>query len=64
MLSSELLTTVIEVTSKLIYEGKEHLSFVQNIKFKKNHIICINFLNNLKIGVLYRFFIESFKLGT
>ena len=64
MLSSELLTAVIKVTSKLIYEGKKNLSFVQNIKFKKNLILCINFLHNLKIGVLYRFFIESFKLGT
>ena len=64
MLSSGLLTAVIEVTSKLIYEGKKNLSFVQNIKFKKNLILCINFLNNLKIGVLYGFFIESFKLGS
>ena len=64
MLSSGLLTALIEISSKLIYEGKEKINFIQNSKLKKNITIFSNFLNNLKIGVLYGFFIESFKLGS
>ena len=64
MLSSGLLTALIEISSKLIYEGKEKINFIQNSKLKKNLTIFSNFLNNLKIGVLYGFFIESFKLGS
>jgi hypothetical protein len=65
MLSSGLLTAITEVLSKFLYETIKKLSCnLSRFREKRILLILLNFINNLKIGILYGFFLESFKLGS
>ena len=64
VLSSGLLAAAVETVSRIAYKTKKKLSLLKNSNFSIKLILGINILNNLKIGVLYGFFVESFKLGS
>ena len=64
MLSSGLITASLEIISKTIYKTKKKLRLFHQDKEIKKTTRIINLLNNLKIGLLYGFFVEAFKLGS
>nr|YP_010338072.1 hypothetical protein MW556_pgp150 [Erythrolobus coxiae]UNJ17657.1 hypothetical protein [Erythrolobus coxiae] len=54
---SGILVSIIEIMSKIIYS--------QYKKDKvKNNIKILIIMNNIKIGVIYGFFVDAFKLGS
>ena len=59
ILSSALLSAVVEVISKVFYSSKNFTQY----KFVYE-ISLFSFINNLKIGLVYGFFVEAFKLGS
>jgi hypothetical protein len=64
VLASGVLTALIEITSQTIYTTKKRLICLNSSPIHKKLNFYIKFLNNLKIGILYGFFVEAFKLGS
>jgi hypothetical protein len=62
ILSSGILVAFIESTNRIIYKNKN--SFTSNNKQHKNIYNVFIFINNVKIGMTYGFFVEAFKLGS
>jgi hypothetical protein len=63
-LASGILTALVETLSKIIYTTKRRLIYLNSSPMHKKLDFYVNFLNNLKIGILYGFFVEAFKLGS
>ena len=59
ILSSALLSALIEVISKIFYSSKNLNRSVYGYR-----VNLLSFINNLKIGLVYGFFVEAFKLGS
>lgn len=55
--AASVLTTISEITSKLVYQNLKH-NLSKDIKF------YYKITNNLKTGILYGFFVDAFKLGS
>nr|YP_009398418.1 hypothetical protein [Lophocladia kuetzingii]ARW67604.1 hypothetical protein [Lophocladia kuetzingii] len=53
IISGGIIATCNEIISKFIYKNK----YIQKI-------VTINFINNIKIGILYGLFVDAFKLGS
>jgi hypothetical protein len=64
MLASGIITASMEITSKIIYKIKRKVSLPIKNKDAKAIKKAINLCNNLKLGLLYGFFVEAFKLGS
>ena len=64
VLASGVLTALIEIFSRFIYVTKRRLICLKPSPLHKKLNFYINFLNNLKVGILYGFFVEAFKLGS
>jgi hypothetical protein len=62
ILSSGILVAFIESTNRIIYNNKGHRNNISSHPKKIDKIL--NFINNVKIGMLYGFFVEAFKLGS
>jgi hypothetical protein len=62
ILSSGILVALIESTNRIIYNNKK--SFINKNKHHKNIHNVFIFINNVKIGMTYGFFVEAFKLGS
>jgi hypothetical protein len=58
ILSSGILVACIESTNRIIYTNKGS----RNNTRRTDKIL--SFINNVKIGMLYGFFVEAFKLGS
>ena len=59
ILSSALLSAVVEVISKVFYSSKNSTRY----KFAYE-VTLFSFINNLKIGLVYGFFVQAIKLGS
>ena len=64
VLSSGLFAAAVETVSRIVYKTKKNLFFFKESTFSNRLNRGIALLNNLKIGILYGFFVESFKLGS
>ena len=62
ILSSGILVAFIESTNRIIYNNKKKFN-AKNLEYKRIYHI-LNFINNVKIGMIYGFFVEAFKLGS
>ena len=62
--SSGLISAIIEILSNIIYKTKKNLVFLNSYSLIEKLTVTLNFFNCLKIGILYGFFLESFKLGS
>jgi hypothetical protein len=62
ILSAGILVAFTESTNKVIYNNKKSLGN-KNTHSKKIYHVLI-FINNVKIGMIYGFFVEAFKLGS
>jgi hypothetical protein len=61
--SSGLLVSLVEVLSRFAYKIRRTKRWVL-LRDKKRIFLFIEVLNNIKIGLLYGFFVEAFKLGS
>jgi hypothetical protein len=62
ILSAGILVAFTESTNRIIYNNKK--SFPNNdTNYTKLYHVLI-FINNVKIGMIYGFFVEAFKLGS
>nr|ARO91055.1 conserved hypothetical plastid protein [Flintiella sanguinaria] len=52
---SGVLVAITELTSKIVYKFYET---------KNKNLFIITWINNMKIGIIYGFFVDSFKLGS
>nr|YP_009392224.1 hypothetical protein [Osmundaria fimbriata]ARW60786.1 hypothetical protein [Osmundaria fimbriata] len=55
IISGAIIITINEMASKCIYKAQS--------KTRQSHFI-INFINNIKIGIIYGLFVDAFKLGS
>ena len=62
ILSSGILVSFIESTNRIIYTNKGKRNNTRSYDRKVDKIL--SFINNVKIGMLYGFFVEAFKLGS
>jgi len=62
LLSSGILVAFMESTNKIVYNNKKRFG-IKNTNYGKIYQILI-FINNVKIGMIYGFFVEAFKLGS
>lgn len=62
ILSSGILVAFIESTNRIIYTNKKTFTSSKGVYKKITEIL--NFINYIKIGMLYGFFVEAFKLGS
>nr|YP_010330253.1 hypothetical protein MW505_pgp028 [Porphyridium aerugineum]UNJ17969.1 hypothetical protein [Porphyridium aerugineum] len=56
---SGILVAITETVSKLIYSINK-----EQIQKHKSYVTSLTIINNIKIGVIYGFFVDSFKLGS
>jgi len=61
--SSGILVGVVEILSRFIYRIKRNLSWIL-LHSQERLFLFIEVLNSIKIGLLYGFFVEAFKLGS
>jgi membrane protein YdbS with pleckstrin-like domain len=64
MLASGLITALVEIISRVIYKTKRKISLIYKDRKTERIKKFINLFNNVKIGLLYGFFVEAFKLGS
>jgi hypothetical protein len=62
ILSAGILVAFIESTNRIIYYNKK--SFSNKSTTYKQIYHGLVFINNVKIGMIYGFFVEAFKLGS
>jgi hypothetical protein len=62
ILSAGILVAFIESTNSIIYNNKKSFTN-KSTNYKKLYHVLI-FINNVKIGITYGFFVEAFKLGS
>jgi hypothetical protein len=62
ILSSGILVAFIESTNRIIYNNKKKFN-TKNLEYKRLYYV-LSFINNVKIGLIYGFFVEAFKLGS
>lgn len=62
ILSSGILVAFIESTNRIIYSTRGTRTNIRSYSRKIDKIL--SFINNVKIGMLYGFFVEAFKLGS
>lgn len=62
ILSSGILVAFMESTNRIIYNNKKKFND-ENAKYRKIYQVLL-FINNVKIGMIYGFFVEAFKLGS
>ena len=62
ILSSGILVAFIESTNRIIYNNKKKFNS-KNLKYKRLYY-TLTFINNVKVGMIYGFFVEAFKLGS
>jgi hypothetical protein len=62
ILSAGILVAFIESTNRIIYNNNKS-SKNKNGQYK-NIYNLLTFINNVKIGMMYGFFVEAFKLGS
>jgi hypothetical protein len=62
ILSAGILVAFTESTNRIIYNNKKSFTN-KNTNYKKIYHVLI-FINNVKIGITYGFFVEAFKLGS
>ena len=55
---------IVKLTSGQIYPIKKKFVYLHSSFLNKKFYFYVNFLNSLKIGILYGFFVEAFKLGS
>lgn len=56
---SGLLVASTEIVSKLVYTIDVSSTYI-----KKRRLLFFSLLNNIKLGIIYGFFVDSFKLGS
>lgn len=56
---SGLLVATTELVSKLVYTIDISLTYINKRRF-----LFFSLLNNVKLGIIYGFFVDSFKLGS
>lgn len=64
VLSSGLLTASVEMSSRILYQARKKMYLTPQTIWSNRVALIIRFVNNVKIGVLYGFFVEAFKLGS
>lgn len=52
-MSGSIIVTLNEITNKKIYSNKNMSQY-----------LIVQFLNNIKIGIIYGLFVDAFKLGS
>jgi hypothetical protein len=62
ILSAGILVAFIESTNRVIYNNKKR--FINKSTYYKKIYRILMFINNVKIGMTYGFFVEAFKLGS
>ena len=62
ILSAGILVAFTESTNRIIYNNKKSFTNKNNTYKKMYHVLV--FINNVKIGMIYGFFVEAFKLGS
>jgi hypothetical protein len=62
ILSAGILVAFTESTNKVMYNNKK--SFINKSTHDKISYHILMFINNVKIGMTYGFFVEAFKLGS
>ena len=63
LLSSGILVAFIENTNRTVYKNRKRLG-VMYVWLRRPLVYTLEVINNVKIGMIYGFFVEAFKLGS
>lgn len=62
IMASGLLVAFVETINRIMYSNKKKFLYEKRRKSKWD--VAFTFINNVKIGIIYGFFVEAFKLGS